>query len=95
MTGMQALQMLGEMRPGSLEPVQQVQGWLYALEARIRAEVTGDEMPAPEAFTMERRPISRAARRRATTTALPCSTICTRAIRRGTRARICQRKSTT
>ena len=38
MTGMQALQMLGEMRPGSLEPVQQVQGWLYA----------------PEAFTMER-----------------------------------------
>ena len=35
MTGMQVLQMLGEMRPGSLEPVQQVQGWLYALEARI------------------------------------------------------------
>ena len=53
MTGMQVLQMLGEMRPGSLEPVQQVQGWLYALEARIRAEVTGNEMPAPEAFTME------------------------------------------
>ena len=47
MTGMQVLQMLGEMRPGSLEPVQQVQGWLYALEARIRAEVTGEEMPAP------------------------------------------------